>query len=153
MAYVARRRDRALPWYDRNPLNIVKVYANTVGPHASTQRWSYTVPTGRKAMMEELFDEVFRASTASANGGPTCDIYYTPSGGSQSYLCESIISNVTAGAGPGTGAYDKTIMGQGIILYAGDNVACYTLDAGSGGTVSYICSAKLTEFDAVGGEP
>ena len=39
-------------YFDRNPVYVVRTYdAGTVAPHGATERWSYTVPAGRKVQV------------------------------------------------------------------------------------------------------
>ena len=130
-------------WYDRNPSIQVKNYsAAGVAPHTSTLRWSYTVPSGKKAFLELADIEVVRATAATTVGMVSAGITYTPSGGSEVNVI--VVEIRTNGVGDRAG---KTV-GQAFVMSAGDSIKAYTTDTSTGGTIDYTMSAKITEFDA-----
>jgi len=129
-------------WYDRNPSNIWRQYAATLGPHSSTQRWSYTVPAGKKALVEFSIACLLRVTAASTVGEAYAYVYYTPSGGTGGSLFE--VRLLTNGIGDGK----SLIVGQGIMMFAGDQLLGFTGDGSTGGTIEYVIAVKITEFDA-----
>lgn len=130
-------------WYDRTPATKGKSYgASGVAPHVATQRWTYTVPANRKAMLESAQIVQMRETAAG------------PVGRSSSYIATTTSDAVSAVA-----AYAVMILnavGNPIadskplqaVLIAGDVVSGNTEDLSTGGTVFYQCNAKLTEYDA-----
>jgi hypothetical protein len=130
-------------WYDRNPSIQVKNYSATeMFPHFITLRWSYTVPSGKKAFLELGDIEVVRAAAATTVGRVKAAITYTPSGGSEVNVI--VVEIRTNGVGDRAG---KTL-GQAFVMSAGDSINAYTEDTSSGGSIDYYLSAKITEFDA-----
>jgi hypothetical protein len=130
-------------WYDRNPSSQWLSYqANNVAPHSITQRWVYTVPSGKKAILEFAACYVRRSAAATTVGRVQVDIWITPSGGSvkKISLAQLLTNNV--------GDMDRMDLGQSLILNAGDKIEGYSEDASTGGTTNILIAAKLTEFDA-----
>jgi hypothetical protein len=130
-------------WYDRNPVQKVNNYnATLVTPHSITERWSYTVPSGKKAMVEILEAEVLRAQAASTVGLAEALIALTPSGGSEkSVLCARIFDNTVA-------ARSTQAIGSALLLLADDKLTGKTVDTSTGGSCDYYLAYKITEFDA-----
>jgi len=52
-------------YYDRNATSVVKHYAASLGSHAFTVRWTYTVPENKIAI-HEIIHEWFSTSVATA---------------------------------------------------------------------------------------
>jgi len=126
---------------DRNSSSILSGYDAIVGPHSQTQRTAYTVPASRKANLEALFFRVSRSSNATVAGAvySFIKIYNATSQAVVLYPTDSAIT---------TGVIYANLIGTGMTVYAGESVQSYTADGSTGGTVYYIVSAKLTEFDA-----
>lgn len=149
MGFPARRRDRpsesqASPraeWYDRNAAPQPKTYAaNNVAPHVATQRWSYTVPSGKKAWLESLFLFVIRQTAATAAGRSGCAITVT-----QDALMVNLLNNEFT---DNTVNHLKDMFATNFgILVAGNVVTGWTFDESTGGTMGYTIAAKLTQFD------
>lgn len=127
---------------DRNPIVRTQNYTATLAPHAFTQRWSYTVPAGKKAFCD--FVRLYRrrtgvATTASDDGA---EIDYTPSGGA----AMAIIYNVN------TDNTNMLVRTEGYsqfgFLGPGDNLQANTSDASTGGSVQFTIGAKIVEYDA-----
>jgi hypothetical protein len=130
-------------WYDRNPSSKAQYFeTGGISPHALTERWSYTVPAGKKAMVELLQVKVERRTAATTPGQAQAYVFITPYGGSTRYMLNAVIW--TNGAG------DKdvqTITGT-LALYQGDVISGQTQDTSNGGTCYYFLSYKISEFDA-----
>jgi hypothetical protein len=130
-------------WYDRNPSDTVK---NSImwgqSPHSFTTRWTYTVPTARKAMVEVAIIKFCRVTAATTAGELVIGIYITPSGGSLTNLIySSSILNIV-------GDKDVIDTGQSVLLLTGDALSAGDSDASTGGTADFYQAAKVTEFDA-----
>ena len=130
-------------YYDRAPLDVLEAYsAATVAPHAATTRWTYTVPTNRKAFIEGTDVINMIDGTVTTAGLAQAAIQVTPSGGGGTTVMN--------------GAMIQTVIGQSVVLdqpslgllQPGDALSCFTADPGTGGTHFYLLTAKITEFTA-----
>lgn len=123
---------------DRNPATVVRSYAaGGVGPHAETNRWTYTVPAGRRAAVTFLEADVFRDSAATTLGVITVSVYYNTE-----LVLRSIVWNNTVGA------RDFKLMTGLMVLNPGDTIRATTSDTSTGGSANYRISAMIVEFDA-----
>lgn len=130
-------------YHDRTPLAITQQYSATaVAPHASTTRWTYTVPTGRKFFCQVTFARWVRATAAAPVGNANVLFSYTPNGGVNAVTQEAV------GAQNGVGLGKETLLGVQGSLGPGDAVAGGTSDASTGGTIDYRVSMAGIEFDA-----
>jgi len=131
-------------WYDRNPASKCDQYQNTLSPHGQTVRLTYTVPAGKKAMVELLQADVFRRTVATTAAYPSSSWNLTPSGESIKYI---LLSTLTPEQNA-IGDKDYRELGATLALFPGDKVEGITVDGGTGGTAMYYLSYKITEFDA-----
>lgn len=130
-------------YYDRNPSNVQLDYsAAGVAPHASTQRWTNTIASGKKGFIENLYALAYKATTGGVNGLSQASIYYTPSGGAQGILLGAQIFGTAAGA---QHVMSTTSAG---VLQAGDVLAGFTNDLATGGTMNFFLTAKVMLYDA-----
>ena len=128
---------------ERAPLMVTALYvAGAVAPHAATSRWSYTVPAGKKARVEWVYAGLIQDAVATAAGYAEASVRYTPSGGTVTRLTDAIKINLALGSEGHVGA------GLDLMMLAGDNLNAITNDANTGGTILYLVSAKVTEYDA-----
>jgi len=132
-----------LEWYDRNPQIVWTIYHGIgIAPHTSTQRASYTVPTGKKASLEFISLFISRTTAPTTSGQVRSMATYTPSGGSIGWALIAAFNSATVDF------TDKANVGHAGALQAGDNLSIYTADASTGGTCEYRENIKVTEFDA-----
>jgi hypothetical protein len=130
-------------WYDRNPIVKCDSWLGTsTAPHAETERWTYTVPAGKKAFLETLSMRMQRSSAASTGGTAVAWVGVYPSGGVPKYLAFCAIVTNTVGD------KDSSIVGQAIVMKAGDIIRARTSDLSTGGAIDYFLAYKITEFDA-----
>lgn len=123
---------------DRNPTTVVRSYAaGGVAPHPETDRWTYTVPTGRRAAVTYAEADVFRDAAPSTLGVITVSIYYN-----NNLVLRSIVWNNTVGA------RDFKLMTGLMVLNPGDTLRATTEDSSTGGSANYRISAMIVEFDA-----
>jgi len=128
-------------YYDRNPLQVSQNF--TTGgtpPHGSTSRWSYTVPSNRKAFITSAACNVHRATVATTaaevqgniqigNAPPcTCGEFWQNS---------NVLDNFVQGSVPLTA-----------IMLAGEQGSALTQDLSTGGSMGYSMGWKGIEFDA-----
>lgn len=127
-----------LDWYDRDPSSTDIGYTGVdVAPHSSTQRASYTVPTGKKAWVQSLSAWIKRTAVATTLGYAKVT-FYCPTGVAQRTL-HNDNTDESEVAGFETMA---------TLIMAGEVCAIYTSDSSTGGTVSYIAGMRITEFSA-----
>ena len=134
---------RIVPWYDRNAITVFKRYVATdVAPHAATERWSYTVPKGRKAFVEYLAASAVRITIAGPHGLVTACIDLGIAGASaESVMAAQVMTNEI-------GDKDRVNIGHSLTLEGGDVLTSSTTDLSTGGTMAYRTIAKIIEFDA-----
>ncbi|MEM3549356.1 MAG: hypothetical protein QXJ23_10180 [Thermofilum sp.] len=132
----------ALPeYYDRGAANqTVNYMGSSLAPHTSTQRANYTVPSGRKAIVDSAFILITRENLATGIGRARLTVFYTPSGGSAIPIAVVQLDNNCRNH-----TVHKTFTGLGI-LYPGDTLSIYTMDDSTGGTCSYWATLKIFEF-------
>jgi len=131
-----------LEWYDRNPINRRQVYfAQSVGPHVLTQRWTYTVPAGKKAWLEAVVVRVERSTITANPGRVRAMIQFTGAGGVGQPLLE--VDILTGNVGD----RDELALGFCGFLNTGDTLEGYTADFSVGGFCDFLVTAKITEFD------
>ena len=58
-------------YYDRNPIPIVKTWGQLVPAHVLTERWSYTIPDGKKAMHNVFYEQIFGTIATSGKSAIT----------------------------------------------------------------------------------
>jgi hypothetical protein len=129
-------------YYDRAPLQAMQAFDGTVGPHGATTRWTYTVPAGRKANIESLAGMIRRQTVAGTPALFQNSAQYTPFGGSV-----KIRYNLANNSNAVDGGQNYNIGVAGTML-AGDALAMTTIDGSTTGTVEYVCSAGIFEYDA-----
>jgi len=124
---------------DRAPLTNQEVYnAATVAPHGPTVRWTYTVPTGRKALLQSAYVKLMRQVAAAPVGYAQAYIVYQTTG---IIISASINTNVI-------GDGSQLAIGQSITMLAGEEIHAGSDDASTGGSFRYLISANLLEYDA-----
>jgi len=146
MVFVARRRDRPselqvsprAEWYDRNPNMTYQYYHGTgVAPHSVVARWSYTVPTGKKAFIESLLIMIQRTAVATSAGRFRGDIAATYPAFMKVYNYGNVV-----------GSGESRNQGYTGCLPSGFAVSAITEDLSTGGTVDYWLDMVFCEFDA-----
>jgi len=125
-------------WYDRSPsLQLKRFYGVDVAPHSATQRWTYTVPAGKKAFLEAINLKLIRKTAASTVGVAYASIVLN----TYSVFEARVVTN-------NVGDKDAVSVGQALTLNPGDTLEGYTYDGSTGGTFDYQTIVKITEFDA-----
>lgn len=125
------------------PIKITKSYlAAGVAPHGTTQRWSYTVPAGRRAIVELMSAETIRDGASGAPARAANFFTYTPSGVAATFPLEA---GIDAGA---LGEKHSVMWGGKLVMHAADVMAGSTADASTGGTLFFNSAFVASEFDA-----
>lgn len=130
-------------WYDRNPSMLVLNYqASSIAPHAETIRWSYIVPSGRKAIIEAIVVHLIRTTVATSINeyGAYVRAVLPNNYNAQVRLIDTLVN---------TQYYNVNDEFAGALtLFEADTLQAVTYDGSTGGTVSYYLAHKGTEFDA-----
>lgn len=130
-------------WYDRSPATRADGYSTgAVAPHSATVRVSYTVPTGKKALVELILTSLERDGAPGAAGAAAALARVTPGTGSQIAILISRDQSATVGA-----QKVQSLAGS-FTLKAGDLLELVTVDGSTTGTYQYDLASKVTEFDA-----
>lgn len=130
--------------YDRNPITVaLSVAPGTVAPHADTIRASYTIPTGKRAILEAVDIIIEIITAAGPSGDKRAELRYVPNGGADTQFIRAglLASSNTIG--------DKQFKAFGLsaIFSDGDVINARTADIGTGGTTSPQIKAKFTEYE------
>jgi hypothetical protein len=129
-------------FYDRNPLTPTTTgnQSNLVAPHGNTTRWTYTVPTARKALVGSVHASTNRETVAAPAAAQRS--FVQRNAAPSSFFADAYLLNNTVGA-----VAQSSVSGGAIIL-AGDAIAGSDADASTGGTCSFQTDCLVTEFDA-----
>jgi len=128
-------------YYDRNATATYSTYNSSgIAPHTYTVRWTYTVPAGKKAIMETATILISTQVVATVNGSREAYIRVTsPSSATIIYL-----GNTTNTAL----AFTFIAAPTQPTFYAADAITGNTFDSGTGGQVYYDINGKFTAYDA-----
>jgi hypothetical protein len=116
--------------------------ALATAPHADTQRWTYTVPAGKKALVEAAQLLTLRDAAATTLGRAEASILITPSGGALNRMLRTLHLINTVGERV------DIFIGEAGSLLAADQIQATTEDSSTGGTMGYFATAKIMEYDA-----
>lgn len=126
-------------YYDRNPVSSGIGYdAGGIPPHGSTVRSLYTVPANKKAFVAACIVNITRDAVAITPSFVLCRIQ---DNSSRHTAFARIYSN-------NIGDKDNMATGQSLTLLSGASINITTWDNSIGGSVAYVASAFITEFDA-----
>ena len=132
-------------YYDRNATTSQSTYATVgtgaIGPHANTQRFSYTVPAGKLAYVENMFAWAGRATAPTVTGDIAAFHQFVTTDTTSGVQWYDLINSAPVGT------KTSAILTSSGMLGPGDIARAYTSDASTGGTVNYILNAKYTVFD------
>jgi len=127
---------------ERQPTLVRRSYTSDgTAPHLQTDRWEYTVPNDRIAIILLLELQVIRTTAAAPAGLMDLHICYTPQGEVVLPLTVAMVLDNTVGA------KGERTLGSPIILWPGDYIVCHTADASTGGDGSYRCNMLGVELN------
>lgn len=125
-------------YYDRNPTVFSKQLGiSAAAPHAITTRWSYTAPTGRKALLGGGVAQVNRATAATTVGVLLAQVADTSANVLQAFFNDNTVGHSIVSIG---------LIG-GLVL-AGQTITGADEDLSTGGTGDFSTSVNILEFDA-----
>ena len=128
-------------YYDRTPLDSVQTYSQTIAPTLDTVRWTYTVPSLRKAYVESVLAATYRVTAATTAALVRSYVAIGPGAAGFGDIVLALFNSNNISAA------DQRIVGGIAILVAGDAIRTATADASTAGTVAFDNTAKITEFD------
>lgn len=130
-------------YYDRNPtIGHISYEDVGIGPHSETIRGTYTVPTGKKAVIESIWIEITRFEVATSAGRTFGRVMYSTDGAVWKSIARAEVVDRTMFA-------KATFYGQNLgILDTGQSLRFTTFDGSTGGYCSYAIIVKLQEFNA-----
>lgn len=129
----------------RAPLPV-NLWVNTaaIAPHAGIARATYTVPPRRRAVLQNAFASMRRASAPGVAAAYTAFVRLERANGSGT---SGIVYVQSYNASPNS---DPFAMNRGDMmdLYEGDKITLQTEDTSTGGTVAYTLNCALIEYNA-----
>lgn len=131
------------PFYLSNcVLTAVRYYHSNLGPHSLVVRETYTIPSGRAALVSAVYIELRRVSEASTVGLVRADVSVSILGGMWSILLSGVrfVDNTL-------NVFYKHTRDQCVFLFEDDYVSIATADSSTGGSCEYIIDVFLNEFD------
>lgn len=134
-------------YYDRNPSTIIEDVE--VNPAASTlaftTEWTYTVPTGRKAMVETLYCAALNISTSALNGYAGAQIQYQKGSGTYNDIAGAFV--VT---GQSSVCQTNVSGSSDMVILDGDSIrgTAFSDNSAASSNVQLETGMKATEFDA-----
>lgn len=141
VAVDAKGRLRISDPRERNPTTITRAYLAVPAPHATAERWTYTVPAAKVTLISSLVCQINRRIAATTAGTADTLIMLQPSGGSEFYLLLTEIQT------NGVGDHMELALSAPIWLRTGDRIRAQTVDGSIGGSILYLASLTAIEFD------
>jgi hypothetical protein len=129
-------------YYDRNAIGGRTRFFSTVGPHALTTRWTVTVASGRKSLIEVGRVAITTSTLPTVLGFAGAGI--DTNDGTTACTITSV--NIATSTTTVLTTSDKSV--NGITLYAGYTAVGQTSDSSTGGTIIYVVDLTHTTFDA-----
>jgi len=127
-----------LEWYDRNPISqSISYVAGNVAPHSATTRATYTVPTGKKALIGGTQNLIRRATVAGTVGEVLVE-----------FIMPGLMVLIDIHENNTVGSQSKREISPNSLLLEGDLVQIETIDESTGGTMDYWLYMTVTEIDA-----
>jgi len=127
-----------------NPLTVQRLSAlSAIAPHALTERWRYTVPPRRRAVLQNALAHVNRVIAAAPVATFNASIIIRRANGDTVPLTSTPSFDNTVG-------YTKSGHTPGPLeLFEGDAIFHTTHDDSTGGAVTYAGSFTAIEYDSV----
>jgi len=121
--------DRICTW------GVMNYSGDGLAPHAPTLRWSYTVPTGVRAILESLFCLCYRWSAPTTSSMVFCYIWV-----GSAVLAFAMFED------PAQFAQDKDCQGFSMHLDEGETVTGYTGDMSTDGSCCFKVTSRYVEY-------
>lgn len=127
-------------WYDRTTLITgTNGHADDIGPHAETDRYTYTVPVGVRTFIDAVYVNLCRASSATDSKFARARWISSPTTGGEGAFVE---------AAQDSSERDPMVamLSQCGQLQTADQLIFRTNDPSTGGTENYSWGVKLNEY-------
>lgn len=129
------------PWYVRSGvLRSLPGFGTLVGP-STTFPWTYTVPTGKRALLTGAFCQARSTTLGGTNNIGQGNIRLTPSGGSVATFLLALAYDLA------TPSQTVVNLGTPFLLAPGDTIDAVLQSATVGATFFCVANAFLWEFD------
>lgn len=124
-------------YYDRNATSSYQIYGSSLTPHAATTRFTVTVASGKKQLIEAAFVNFTREIAATIVG-----LNYAQVTVNGVTISQTQMTNNTVGAG------NTYITTGGITAYPADVIVGTTADQSTGGQIYFNVQYRATQYDA-----
>lgn len=129
-------------YYDRNATSQVNAYsAGGIAPHAATTRWTVTVASGKKLLVEVATCIMVRETAATTPDQYKSTVEITSGATTMvvvpNYSYSNTVSAITTQSSPAA-----------MTIYAAETIYGQTRDVSVGGTIFYAVNLKGTVYDA-----
>jgi hypothetical protein len=134
-------------YYDRNATSITNNYAAaTIAPHGATNRWTYTVPSGRKAFLEFAEVQVIMETVPTVTATQSAQSYLqvTTAAGSTKLIMLAMLYGATVVQG----SRDTVALGGSMELQPAEVLIGTTVNSFTAGSCWHFLTTKLSEFDS-----
>ncbi len=135
---------QAVAQSDRNPIIRFFRFADIVGPHADTNRFTYTVPAMKKAIIANVHSFIRIATAQGAgNEGLKINNVFAFDGTTRAFLTFAFLgqNSDTIGQNDGRNISDAGFLTEGLQIRGNTNIT------GTGGTFGVDLSALIIEVD------
>lgn len=129
-------------YYDRNATSVVNQYSGTLTQHTNTTRWTYTVASGKKLLVETL--EVFDLTVTAAAAPLRLAVAIQVTSGASNFSLARVDHQQSASTTTPT----FVCMQAATTLYAGETIYSPTFMDSVTGSVFMSSSSKGTLYDA-----
>ncbi len=130
-------------WYDRNPSSALwEVELVGIAPHSETVRGTYTVPSGKLAVVDIVYLEIMRTDVPDAVGRAALRLLYSDDGATWRTIAKADLKTAEM-----FGIDKVHLTGLGIFM-PGDSFRITTFDGSTGGECYYNAVVKIFTFDA-----
>jgi hypothetical protein len=130
-------------YFDRNPIDASLISLQPgLAPHGDANRVSYTVPSNRKALVAAIIHNVKRVTVAGTPG--EYDAWVPLMTGGATVVSRMHLREIANTAN--TYFRDRAAINE--VKKAGDTIEIHDQDASVTGTVDFMTSVLVTEFDA-----
>lgn len=128
-------------YYDRNATTTFNSMGVNPTPHSATVRFTTTVASGKKMLLETTYLYVARFTVATAVGEALTYNQVTAGASTADVYTASLTSNTV-------GAQTVVQLPTALTLYAGEVITAVTSDASTDGTCLMRATIKGTTYDA-----
>lgn len=129
-------------YYDRNASTSIASYGGDVAPHAPTTRFTTTVASGKKLLIETTEQYLFTSTAPTVAGRVYSQVQITSGGNIVAIGRIDQIQSATVNS------MNNLVVPQAVTVYAGETVTGSTYNGSTGGTVFHNIAYKGTQYDA-----